>query len=78
MASESDIASPIEASSATTRGGEDFANGRISAAAKRALAEAHERRLKASRPLPPEVNGRGGPEPIRYGDWEVNGLASDF
>ena len=22
--------------------------------------------------------GRGGLEPIRYGDWEVKGLASDF
>ncbi|MGO8834148.1 MAG: DUF1674 domain-containing protein [Roseiarcus sp.] len=47
-------------------------------AARRALAEAEQRRLKAAPPPPREVGGRGGPEPVRYGDWEVNGLASDF
>ncbi len=26
----------------------------------------------------PEVNGRGGLEPVRYDDWEVKGIASDF
>ena len=25
-----------------------------------------------------EKDGRGGLEPVRYGDWEVKGLASDF
>jgi len=25
-----------------------------------------------------ETGGRGGLDPTRYGDWEVNGLASDF
>ncbi len=25
-----------------------------------------------------EVGGRSGPEPTRYGDWEKNGLISDF
>ena len=25
-----------------------------------------------------EIGGRGGLDPTRYGDWEVNGLASDF
>ncbi len=29
-------------------------------------------------PLPPEVGGRGGAEPTRYGDWEVNGICTDF
>jgi hypothetical protein len=24
------------------------------------------------------VNGRSGPDPARYGDWEVKGIASDF
>jgi hypothetical protein len=24
------------------------------------------------------VNGRAGPEPVRYGDWENKGIASDF
>jgi hypothetical protein len=27
---------------------------------------------------PKELNGRRGPEPVRYGDWEVKGIASDF
>ena len=25
-----------------------------------------------------EVDGRDGPDPVRYGDWEVKGLAADF
>jgi hypothetical protein len=51
-----------------------------SGAARRALAEAEERRRRArSAAVPPkEVNGRDGPEPARYGDWEVKGIASDF
>lgn len=48
------------------------------AAARRALAEAEARRAAAAAALPPEVDGRGGLEPVRYGDWEVKGLASDF
>lgn len=48
-------------------------------AARRALAEAEERRRKAPAPaLPPELGGRDGPEPVRYGDWEKKGLAVDF
>lgn len=48
-------------------------------AAQRALAEADERRrLARDLPRPKEINGRDGPEPTRYGDWEKNGLASDF
>ncbi|MCX8255708.1 hypothetical protein RHAL1_03770 [Beijerinckiaceae bacterium RH AL1] len=48
-------------------------------AAQRALAEAAERRRKAEAvERPKEVAGRGGAEPVRYGDWEVKGLASDF
>ncbi|WP_448577330.1 DUF1674 domain-containing protein [Thermaurantiacus sp.] len=27
---------------------------------------------------PREIGGREGPEPTRYGDWEVNGICSDF
>lgn len=47
--------------------------------AQRALAEAETRRLAAAQlALAPEIDGRGGLEPIRYGDWEVKGLASDF
>ena len=49
-------------------------------AAKRALAEAEARRKAAEgKPvLPPELGGRNGPEPVRYGDWEKKGLAVDF
>ena len=48
-------------------------------AAKRALAEAEERRKKAkSGRLPTELGGRDGPEPVRYGDWEKKGIAVDF
>ena len=47
--------------------------------AQRALAEAEARR-KAAKPvaLAKELNGRAGPEPTRYGDWETKGIVSDF
>lgn len=47
-------------------------------AAKRALAEAEERRRTVKADLPLELGGRNGPEPVRYGDWEKKGLAIDF
>ena len=48
-------------------------------AAKRALAEAEERRRKEKElKLPKELGGREGPEPVRYGDWEKKGIAVDF
>ncbi len=48
-------------------------------AAKRALAEAEERRRKAREEArEKEIGGRKGPEPVRYGDWEKNGIAVDF
>ncbi|MGR3541234.1 MAG: DUF1674 domain-containing protein [Hasllibacter sp.] len=51
----------------------------IPEAARRALAEAEERRAKAkAADLPPELGGRDGPEPVRYGDWERKGIAVDF
>lgn len=53
----------------------------LSEAAKRALAEAEARRAAidaAAKARPKEINGRDGPEPVRYGDWEVGGIASDF
>jgi hypothetical protein len=45
-----------------------MADAKLSPAAERALAKAEARR----------ANGRKGPEPTRYGDWERNGIASDF
>jgi len=51
----------------------------LSDAAKRALAEARERRKKnGSQDLPVEIDGRDGPEPTRFGDWEKKGITSDF
>ena len=52
----------------------------LTPAAQRALAEAAERRRLAGQPDAGqrEVNGRGGAEPVRFGDWEVKGLAVDF
>ena len=53
----------------------------LSPAAARALAEAEARRAEIDRlanERPKEFNGRRGPEPVRYGDWEVKGIASDF
>jgi hypothetical protein len=48
-------------------------------AAKRALAEAEERRRASkAQDLPAELGGRDGPEPVRYGDWEKKGIAIDF
>jgi hypothetical protein len=51
----------------------------LPAAAARALAEAELRRAAALEvERPKEINGRKGPEPTRYGDWESKGIASDF
>lgn len=51
----------------------------LSPEARRALAEAEERRKTTPLlALPKEVNGRDGPEPTRFGDWEKKGIASDF
>lgn len=49
------------------------------AAAERARREAEARRKAALlAAAPAERGGPPGPEPIRYGDWEVKGIASDF
>ncbi|MFC1456134.1 DUF1674 domain-containing protein [Microvirga arabica] len=55
----------------------------LSPAAQRALQEAAQRRLDidaraAEIAKQKELQGRGGLEPVRYEDWEVKGLASDF
>lgn len=50
-------------------------------AAKRALAEAEERRennKSAEKLMPKEIMGRKGPDPVRFGDWEKDGIISDF
>ncbi|MCA0400803.1 MAG: DUF1674 domain-containing protein [Proteobacteria bacterium] len=55
----------------------------LSPEAERALAEAMVRRAailarEAELARIPELKGRGGPDPVRYDDWEVKGIASDF
>lgn len=49
-------------------------------AAQRALKEAQARREKQDDHAgqPTEVGGRGGKDPSRYGDWEIDGRAVDF
>jgi len=52
---------------------------RIAEAGMRAAAEAAARRAKLTPiQLPRELGGPKGPEPTRYGDWEIKGIASDF
>ncbi len=56
----------------------------LPAAAKRALAEAEARRIaqaeaeQAAATTSKEIGGPEGPDPVRYGDWEKGGIASDF
>ena len=55
----------------------------LSPAARRALEEAAERRAAIDARVAElrkrkEHRGRGGLEPVRYEDWEVKGLTSDF
>jgi hypothetical protein len=52
---------------------------RIAEAAARALAEAEaRRRVQPVHDRPTELGGRDGPEPTRFGDWEKDGILSDF
>jgi len=52
---------------------------KLPAAAVRALNEARLRRKKSIKEtLPAELGGRDGPEPVRFGDWEKKGIATDF
>jgi hypothetical protein len=53
----------------------------LTSAARRALAEAEARRREidaAQAAMPAEKGGRGGLDPVRYGDWEIKGLTADF
>lgn len=55
----------------------------LSPVAARALAEAAERRAaqearEAELAREKEIKGRGGKDPVRYEDWEVRGIATDF
>ncbi|MBP0437625.1 DUF1674 domain-containing protein [Tianweitania sediminis] len=53
----------------------------LTPAAERALAEAQARRAAYDAfeaGMPAERGGRGGHDPVRYGDWEKKGIATDF
>lgn len=51
----------------------------LTSEAQRALAEAAARRQARIEAAPlHEVGGRDGPDPVRFGDWEKGGIASDF
>ena len=64
--------------------GRDAAGGMLTPQARRALEEAAARRklqkisARIAEPAKKEIGGGDGPEPIRYGDWEVKGRVSDF
>lgn len=52
---------------------------KLAEAAERALLEAQERKKQVkSQDLPTELGGRDGPEPTRFGDWEKDGVVTDF
>lgn len=56
----------------------------LSPIALEALREAEARRAARTQARdrangqPTELGGRQGPDPVRYGDWENGGIASDF
>lgn len=53
----------------------------LTPAARRALAEAAERRRTGTGEPPrgpKEIQGPPGPEPTRYGDWAFKGRVTDF
>jgi hypothetical protein len=73
---QDDVTGGAQGPAAKTRA-RDGANP--SPAAQRALAEAAARRRQRTQSdRPQELQGRGGLDPTRYGDWEKNGIASDF
>lgn len=87
-------ATPDSGEAAASAGGDKQAADKLAAdkpdgtrvlppAAQRALQEAAERRAireaeAPSRVAATEHGGRAGPDPVRFGDWENGGIASDF
>ncbi|MGV6871375.1 DUF1674 domain-containing protein [Pseudochelatococcus sp. B33] len=77
------MASPLDKPSDKPPADQPAARKRLTPAAERALAEAAKRRAEIDGKANElarhrEINGRGGLEPVRYDDWEVKGIASDF
>jgi hypothetical protein len=77
MPTEQQSQSPSAPDSAAAQ---ETAKRPLSPAAERALAEAAARRAERDRNAgqAKESGGRGGLDPTRYGDWEKDGLISDF
>jgi hypothetical protein len=76
MTTDDETSGTVTAEAAPRRRFED-----LPPAAQRALLEAEERRRAldaAATPMPKEIAGRKGPEPVRYGDWERKGIICDF
>ena len=46
--------------------------------ARKPAADASDAAKPGTRPLPREIGGPKGPEPTRYGDWEIGGRCTDF
>jgi hypothetical protein len=69
------------APSASTGEAPDTPKRPLTPEARRALAEAEERRRNRdaeAREPAVEKGGQAGPDPVRYGDWEKGGIISDF
>lgn len=70
---------PPEVHSDAPRETEAERRAKLPEVARRALEEADARKAaQSAADLPPELGGRDGPEPVRYGDWEKKGIAIDF
>ena len=59
-------------------GAQNCGRAALTPAAKRALAEKRAAEAAGAGEPPKEIDGVDGPEPVRYGDWENKGRASDF
>lgn len=76
-------ATPDQSAGVDSPAEDGFPKRELSPAAQRALAEAAARRAEidakaAELTAQAEKAGRGGLEPVRYGDWEIKGLTTDF
>ena len=81
MASKPEPAKPTTKPTTPESGNDAGENRPLTPAAERALAEAAARRGERDRLAGQrleEIGGRGGLDPTRYGDWEIDGLTSDF
>lgn len=71
---------PVKPDAAASGSAEAVKRRPLTPAAQRALAEAEARRQadRDTAAARPEIGGRGGADPVRYGDWEIGGRAIDF